>query len=319
MLDRLGVFVGGFDLAAAEAVCGAEPLDPDDVLDLLGSLVEKSLVTLEERDEGARYAMLETIREYAREKLAAGDEAAATAARHCEHYFAMAKERIAACGPGTGGMAHGRWKRSTTTFAGDGAGTGRRRRAFVAVKFAVAMQGFWILRGYSSEGRSIVRAALALPAVQESDLAQAWALYVGAALAESQSDHAEARSMLETCLVLRRRLGNPTEIAATLSTLSLARLQEGDAVGAMESEREALATSVSSATASARRSACCISGRSASTWAMTSRPGRSSSSASRSRAPSSTRRSRASANSCSAKSASRAAISSRRACASSGR
>ena len=70
MLDRLGVFVGGFDLAAAEAVCGMEPLAGEDVLDLLQSLIEKSLVMLEERDDGARYLMLETIREYAREKLA---------------------------------------------------------------------------------------------------------------------------------------------------------------------------------------------------------------------------------------------------------
>ena len=91
MLDRLGVFVGGFDLAAAEAVCGLEPIAGGDVLDLLQSLIEKSLVMLEERDDGARYLMLETIREYAREKLAQRDDAAAVAARHCEHYFAMAK------------------------------------------------------------------------------------------------------------------------------------------------------------------------------------------------------------------------------------
>ncbi len=91
VLDRLGVFVGGFDLAAAEAVCGMEPLAGEDVLDLLQSLIEKSLVMLEERDDGARYLMLETIREYAREKLALRDDAAAVAARHCEHYFAMAK------------------------------------------------------------------------------------------------------------------------------------------------------------------------------------------------------------------------------------
>ncbi len=70
---------------------------------------------------------------------------------------------------------------------------------FIAVKMAVAMQSFWMLRGYATEGRSLVRAALSLPAIQASDLAQGWALYVGAGLAESQSDHAEARQMLERC------------------------------------------------------------------------------------------------------------------------
>jgi hypothetical protein len=54
---------------------------------------------------------------------------------------------------------------------------------FIAVKLAVALLGFWMLRGYASEGREVVRAALALPEVQESDMAQAWALYVGATLA----------------------------------------------------------------------------------------------------------------------------------------
>ena len=54
----------------------------------------------------------------------------------------------------------------------------------IAVKMGVALQGFWILRGYITEGRAIMRAALALPAVQESERARkAWALYVGATLA----------------------------------------------------------------------------------------------------------------------------------------
>jgi tetratricopeptide (TPR) repeat protein len=79
-----------------------------------------------------------------------------------------------------------------------------------------------------------------LPEVQQSDVAHAHALFAEAALASDESDHAEAGDMLEICLTLRRRLGNPLEIAATLSTLSLARLQAGDAERAGECEREAL-------------------------------------------------------------------------------
>ena len=243
VLDRLGVFVDGFDLAAAEAVCGGDPLAPEDVLDLLGSLIEKSLVMLQERDDGARYLMLETIREYAREKLAqrGDDDAAAAAARHCEHYFALAKAaRNGLRGPQ---QADWLWKvevehdniRSATALSVAGGVD-----PFIAVKFAVAMQGFWILRGYSTEGRKLLQTVLALPAIQASPIAQAFALYVGAALAESQSDHAEARKMLETCLELRRGLGSEVDIAATLSTLSLARLQGGDAEEAAAGESEAL-------------------------------------------------------------------------------
>ena len=241
VLDRLGVFVGGFDLAAAEAVCGMEPLAGGDVLDLLQSLIEKSLVMLEERDDGARYSMLETIREYAREKLALRGDAAAVAARHCEHYFALAK----AARDGLRGPEQADWLwrleveidniRSAIALSLAGGVD-----AFIVVKIAVWLQGFWILRGYSAEGRKLVQAALALPAIQASPVAQAWALYVGAALAESQSDHAEARRMLETCLELRRALGNEVDLAATLSTLSIARLQGGNAVEAAAGESEAL-------------------------------------------------------------------------------
>ena len=241
LLDRLAVFVGGFDLAAAEAVCGAEPLAAEDVLDLLGSLVDKSLVTLEERDEGARYLMLDTIRDYARQKLALRDDAEAAAARHCDHYFALAKSaRNGLRGPE---QADWLWRveleldniRSAIALSLAG-----KVDPSVAVKFAVAMQGFWILRGYSSEGRKLLQAALAVPAIQASPIARAFALYVGASLAESQSDHAEARKMLETCLELRRELQSEVDIAATLSTLSLARLQAGDAEEAAAGESEAL-------------------------------------------------------------------------------
>jgi len=91
LLGRLGVFVGGFDLSAAEQVCGTDTLGPDDVLDLLASLVDKSLVMFNERGDSGRYRMLETIREYAREKLEAKEELQTTAARHCEYYFELSK------------------------------------------------------------------------------------------------------------------------------------------------------------------------------------------------------------------------------------
>jgi tetratricopeptide (TPR) repeat protein len=195
---------------------------------------------LEEHYVGTRYRTLETIGDYAREKLEQSGELAQVAASHCMYYFAMAK----AANRGTHGPEQADWVwrieaeldnvRSSMTLALAGGVD-----PVIAVKIAVAMQGFWILRGYSTEGRNLVRASLALPAVQASDLAHAWALYVGAALAESQSDYAEALKMLETCLVLRRRLGNLVDIAATLSTLSQAQLHVGDAEGAEMGEREA--------------------------------------------------------------------------------
>ncbi len=100
---------------------------------------------------------------------------------------------------------------------------------------------FWIFRGYVSEGRKSVEAALAKSAVNASDVAQAHALYVGAALAASQSDYASAQGMLQQCLSLRRAIGSAIDIAATLSTLSVVELRLGNAADARAAEEEALA------------------------------------------------------------------------------
>jgi predicted ATPase/class 3 adenylate cyclase len=241
LFARLGIFVGGFDLSAAEQVCGSDPLTSDDVLDILGSLVEKSLAMLDEHSDSGRYRMLETIRDYAREKLEEASELAETGRRHSDYYFAESK----AARDGMLGPDQAEWIqrvesdidniRSAIALALSGGAD-----PLVGVKTAVALHNFWLLRGYATEGRRILRAALDLPDVQASDTAQAWVLYVCAGLAESQSDHAEARQMLERCLLLRRRLGKSVDIGATLSTLSQAQLHAGDAVGAGQSEFEAL-------------------------------------------------------------------------------
>src|SRR6478735_853982 len=98
--------------------------------------------------------------------------------------------------------------------------------------------------GNCTEGRNYVRAALALPAIRASDLAQAHALYVGAVLADAQSDYGEARRMLEACLVLRRGLGDPVEIATPRERAS-ARPKPANC-------------SNTQITVRARRSVCCI-------------------------------------------------------------
>jgi predicted ATPase len=242
MLRRLSLFVGGFDLEAAEKVCGVEPIEDFEVLDLLTSLVDKSLAMLEERDDGSRYRMLETIRDYAAEKLKAeADEAAAGVVRHCDYYLQLAQD----ANDGMDGAEQARWltrleAESDNLRAAMSLALAEGVDPVIAVKLAVAMQGFWILRGYSTEGRRLVKAALELPAVQGFSLAKAHALYVGAALASCQSDHAEALKMLETSLAIHRELGDPENIAATLSTLSAARLESGDMAGARADEVEAI-------------------------------------------------------------------------------
>jgi len=234
LLARLAVFAGGCDLAAIEKICGTDPLDEADVLDIITSLVEKSLLRVEDGDDGARYRMLETIRDYSHEKLIMRDERMSMGIAHCNYYFAMAKQ----ANRESQGAEQAAWTRRIE------AELDNLRAAIkltldatvdpiIAVKIEVALMWFRILRGYASEGRKHIRAALAEPAVQASDFIHGHALYVGAVLACSQGGNAEAKQMLERCFEIRTRDGKKPEIAATLSTLAMVKLNLGDPEGAL--------------------------------------------------------------------------------------
>lgn len=244
LLNRLAPFRGGFDMDAAEAVCGEEPLAPDLVLDLLSSLIEKSLVMQIESAHGTRYRMLETIREYADEKLKGSHEYTDLQVAHCHYYFELAKKAR----DGLRGAKQGEWLhcfeaeqdnlRAAMSLAQADEGV---VDPILAVKLAVAQQNFWVLRGHAGEGRAAVQTMLELPAVQDSAMVHAHALYVAAVLAWSQSDHASALEALSTCLSLRRDLNVPALLAPTLSTLALAKLSAGDGNGARDAALESLA------------------------------------------------------------------------------
>jgi predicted ATPase/DNA-binding SARP family transcriptional activator len=94
LFRRLAVFAGGFTLEAAESICGQDELERSDVLDLLGRLVDKSLVVVEAATAGGqtRYRFLETIREYALEKMKSAGEETANRDRHLEYFRKLAEE-----------------------------------------------------------------------------------------------------------------------------------------------------------------------------------------------------------------------------------
>ena len=179
-LQRLALFVGGFELDTAEPVCNFADLQADQLLDMVGSLTDKSLLLAAPSPRGARWRMLQTIRDYALEKLEQSGDLAQASALHAERHFALAKQAR----DGLKGPAPSGWVDRVETELDNLRAAGALALAggvdpFIAVKLAVALQRFWILRGYASEGRGLVQAALALPAVQASPHAQAHALYVG--------------------------------------------------------------------------------------------------------------------------------------------
>jgi predicted ATPase/class 3 adenylate cyclase len=90
LFRRLAIFMGGFDLAAAQAVAGGDDLERHQVVDLVALLVDKSLVTAEYTNGPTRYRLLETVRQYALEKLGDSGDAQVVRSRHCDHYTALA-------------------------------------------------------------------------------------------------------------------------------------------------------------------------------------------------------------------------------------
>jgi predicted ATPase len=92
LLTRLAVFAGGATLEAAEAVCSGEGIDPDEVLDLVASLVARSLVVAEDQRPGTRYRLLETIRQYGEERLNEAGEAERWRARHAGYYANLLRQ-----------------------------------------------------------------------------------------------------------------------------------------------------------------------------------------------------------------------------------
>ncbi len=93
LLNRLSVFAGGCALESAEAVCSGDGIGGHEVMDMLTHLADKSLLMLDHQDgQEVRYRLLETTRQYAREKLADGDEGEAIRKRHLEHFMVMAEQ-----------------------------------------------------------------------------------------------------------------------------------------------------------------------------------------------------------------------------------
>ncbi|WP_237296774.1 ATP-binding protein [Streptomyces sp. 3211] len=166
VLRRLSVFAGGCDLAAAEAVC-ADPHDPApyDAADILGSLVDKSLVLAEpDEDHGMRYRMLETIHEYAGERAAAHPaDARDTARRHAAHYLAFAEEAE----PLIRSAAQLPWIRRVETEL-DNLRAALHTSAVedadteAAQRLVFALGWFWWLRNYRAEGAEWTTRILAL-------------------------------------------------------------------------------------------------------------------------------------------------------------
>ena len=227
LFRRLAVFTGGGGIDEVEALASSGD-DALDVLETLTSLVDKSLIVQTLDAEGdARYGMLETIREYALERLAAGDEAESVRSRHAEVYAALAERGATRFdGPDEGRWLdrlereHGNVRAALTTLREHGDLDG-------FLRLAGAIWQFWNIRGYLREGCEWLETArMADPAVTSS--ARANALLGLGVLVRNQGDYRRARALAEQALAMFEVAGDRSGTANALNDLAAVAHELGE-------------------------------------------------------------------------------------------
>jgi predicted ATPase/class 3 adenylate cyclase len=240
LFRRLAVFAGGCTLEAAEVVWGLSR----DILDGLGSLVDKSLLRRQDSDEGEpRFAMLETIRECGLEHLETSGEAERVRRAHAEYFLQLAQ----AAEPNLTGERQREWierlerehdnLRVALTWAQQSGENG------LGLALSAAVWRFWYTHGYIREGRSWLEQFLKQTVTGENarTTVRAQALCGAATLASTQDDLVGATSLAEESLALSRELADDGGIANALIILGSLALHQGEAIRAQQLFEEALA------------------------------------------------------------------------------
>ena len=227
LFRRLGVFVGGCALQAIEQVCSIG-LDLDS-LDGVTSLLGKSLLQRQDGVSGeARFMMLETIREYARDKLEEAGELDSIGDRHCDFFLQFA-ENAEQQMLGNEQL----WMRRLDAELNNLRtalewSLSREGQAENGIRLAGALSGYWDQRGYFSEGRQWYTRLLSKTEQAQPSVERARALRALARLSYQQGDFPEAREMYERSLEISRALGDDSGIAGAMLGLGNLAMWEGD-------------------------------------------------------------------------------------------
>lgn len=246
LFRRLAVFAGSWTLAEAEAVCA--PADPPgitarEVLDLLTRLVDKSLVLVDPQGEQAdtpRYRLLETVRQYAEERLQAAGEATRLRDHHRDWHLALVEQAA----PHLHGREQKHWLERLAA-AHDNlrlslAWSLYRRAVEPGLRLAVALAAFWYKRGHWAEGREWLAGFLALAEEAPAAL-RARALAAVGELAHVQGDYPSATTAFEQSLALARALSDWDQVALVLAYLGDMFTDRGDLPHAIVLLEEAVA------------------------------------------------------------------------------
>lgn len=245
LFRRLSVFAAGWTFPAAEAVCEGNGLEAWEVLDHLSRLVDKSLVEVdadESRapDGRARYRMLETVRQYARDRLEESQERATTEVRHRDYFLSLATDaETRLTGP-----EQATWFRRLASdhdnlhLAID-ISVARNERT-EACRLVAALGRYWMVTGHWNEGLGICRELTESERDGSPDAHVGAVLRWAGSLANSQGAYPEARAFFERSLTSYRGADDKPGIATVLASLGALASNQGDYVRARELHEESL-------------------------------------------------------------------------------
>jgi predicted ATPase/DNA-binding CsgD family transcriptional regulator len=242
LFRRLAVFAGGCTLDAAEAVCNAQGDLGSEILDGVASLIDKSLLRqVEPGGSEPRLAMLQTIREYALERLTNSGELDALRRRHAEYFLAMVEAADAAQEVAAQDSAHQRLEVEYDNLrAALDWSAASDSDADLGLRMAGAMGEFWKIHGHIREARTYLTALLARATTAPPTLGRAKAVTTAARMALTEEDPV-ARALYEESLNLWRALGDEYGISLALMGLGHLALFAGDLDTARTRYSEALA------------------------------------------------------------------------------
>jgi tetratricopeptide (TPR) repeat protein len=228
LFRRLAVFVGGCNLEGVEAVCDTKGDLDLDLLDGMASMVDKSLVQQVEQAKGeSRFVMLETIREYALEKLEASGEKPLTKRAHAAYCLVLAEENTEQSGT-EGAEWLERFVLEHDNFLAGLEWLTQTRDAEWGLRLGAALFRFWEMREYLSEGRDSLGKVLKLPGAAGPSKARARALFAAGVLANEQGDYVAADALVKESLEIARHLGDRQGVAVSLNALAVSARDQGN-------------------------------------------------------------------------------------------
>jgi predicted ATPase/DNA-binding SARP family transcriptional activator/tetratricopeptide (TPR) repeat protein len=242
LLCRLSVFAGGWTVEAAEQVCAGTLVAQWEVLDLLTSLADKNLIVAETFGSSVRYRLLETMRQYARDRLDETGDLETRRGRHLAHFLAVAEEAE----PHLTGAEQQAWLerleaehdniRAALEWSRD-----RPESSVAGLRLAGAICRFWTLRGHNREGRDWISSLLGFEPEKQDPAVRAKALYGAASMAYEQGDVSAARVYAEEELAIRRELGDRWGIANSLNLKANIAFLQGEYAAELAIRQEGLA------------------------------------------------------------------------------